>query len=228
MDLRIAVLVGVAASAGWVARGVSSGSPAAPGAEAAPAPAAAPRVVYVAAPARQEVAPPDTEEEPAEEGEDVGALLARVQREAPPPPQLPHNVITGIVADQSSGDRLAGVTVIATGPLIQGAQTVITNESGEFSLADLPAGSYTVMFYYADVTVERSGVTVSSFGHTTLNTQLETGSYIRNIPVPARTFESTLGDAAGSQGDTYGVSFSGTTSLDNTYVVDGIDVTGLQ
>jgi hypothetical protein len=43
--------------------------------------------------------------------------------------------------------------------------------------------------------------------------------YIRNIPVPGRTFESVLA-AAGSQNDGLGVSISGATSLENVYIVD--------
>lgn len=237
MELRIVVLVGVAASGGWVARGVSTGSPAAPVAAAAPAPAPVPpRVVYVTAP-EQEAADPASETDDADEagqadeGEDLGEVLARARAASPPPPppELPHNLVTGIVvADWGGGERLAGVTVIATGPLIQGSRTAITDESGEFTLADLPAGSYTVTFYYVDATLERTGVTVSSFGHTTLNAQMVESSYLKDIPVPGRTFESVLGDSAGSQGDNEGVSFSGTTSLENTYYVDAVDVTGLQ
>ncbi|MBL8620508.1 MAG: hypothetical protein JNK64_04365 [Myxococcales bacterium] len=51
-----------------------------------------------------------------------------------------------------------------------------------------------------------------------------TEDYTKNIPV-GRTFESVLGTAAGSQGDQLGGSFSGSTSLENTYVVDGINTT---
>lgn len=48
--------------------------------------------------------------------------------------------------------------------------------------------------------------------------------YVRNVPVPGRSFGATLGTAAGSQDDTYGVSFSGSSSVENTYVVDGINL----
>ncbi|MGE3546915.1 MAG: TonB-dependent receptor, partial [Kofleriaceae bacterium] len=48
--------------------------------------------------------------------------------------------------------------------------------------------------------------------------------YTRNIPT-GRTFGATVGATAGSQGDFYGVSFSGATSLENTYVVEGINTT---
>jgi len=47
-------------------------------------------------------------------------------------------------------------------------------------------------------------------------------NYIRNIPVPGRTFDAALGSAAGSQGDSKGASFSGSTSLENQYDVDGV------
>jgi hypothetical protein len=51
-----------------------------------------------------------------------------------------------------------------------------------------------------------------------------TEDYTKNIPV-GRTFESVL--ETGSQDDQLGVSFSGSSSLENTYVVDGINTTGL-
>jgi len=49
---------------------------------------------------------------------------------------------------------------------------------------------------------------------------------IDGIPT-GRTFEAVLGAAAGSQSDGVGVSFSGSTSLENTYYVDGINTTGM-
>ena len=52
-------------------------------------------------------------------------------------------------------------------------------------------------------------------------------NYIKNIPVPGRTFEAALGAAAGSQNDGVGVSFSGSSSLENQYYVDGVNTTGL-
>jgi hypothetical protein len=47
-----------------------------------------------------------------------------------------------------------------------------------------------------------------------------------NVPVPGRTFESVLGAAAGTQSDAVGVTFSGATSIENEYYVDGINVGG--
>jgi hypothetical protein len=51
-----------------------------------------------------------------------------------------------------------------------------------------------------------------------------TDDYTRNIPT-GRTFGGVLGAAAGSQGDFYGVSLAGATSLENIYVVEGINTT---
>jgi outer membrane receptor protein involved in Fe transport len=51
-----------------------------------------------------------------------------------------------------------------------------------------------------------------------------TDDYTRNVPT-GRTFGAVIGAAAGSQGDTYGTSFSGATSVENTYVVEGINTT---
>ncbi len=51
-----------------------------------------------------------------------------------------------------------------------------------------------------------------------------TDDYTRNVPT-GRTFGAAMGAAAGSQGDQYGVSFGGATSVENTYVVEGINTT---
>ncbi len=51
-----------------------------------------------------------------------------------------------------------------------------------------------------------------------------TDDYTRNIPV-GRTFGAVLGSAAGSQQDFYGISMAGSTSVENTYIVEGINTT---
>ena len=47
------------------------------------------------------------------------------------------------------------------------------------------------------------------------------------MPVPGNTFDAVIGAIAGAQNDGVGPAFSGSTSLENRYLVDGIDVTGL-
>ncbi len=164
--------------------------------------------------------------------------------------------VQGSVTDSKTNEKLPGVTVIATSPSLAQAQTAITDENGQYKITDLPPGDYLITFYYADITLERGGINVG-IGKSTpvfqkLN-QAQAGgevvkitdtaptidptsttqgitidkNYIKNIPVPGRTFESTLGAAAGSQNDGVGVSFSGSSSLENQYYVDGVNTTGL-
>ena len=200
--------------------------------------------------AREPAAVAEGEDQPDEEGgEDLGVLMAGA-RERVAVIRRSHNAIVGRVTDARTGEVIAGTTIIATSPQLQGAQTAISDEHGDYEITGLPTGSYLVTFYYSDLTVERDGVMVSSFDPTPVFQKLDTAAmyqgpitvtmdstsqgitidknYVVNLPVPGRTFESALGAAAGSQVDGLGVSFSGTTSLDNTYVVDDIDTTNLR
>src|SRR5580765_4672638 len=68
--------------------------------------------------------------------------------------------VQGQVTDANTGEKLAGVTVIATSPAMQGTQTAITDENGFYKINELPPGEYLVTFYYADLTLERNGVNV--------------------------------------------------------------------
>ena len=54
--------------------------------------------------------------------------------------------------------------------------------------------------------------------------QTITSDFTNNIPV-GRTFGAVLGSASGTQGDYYGTSVSGATSVENVYVVEGINTT---
>jgi hypothetical protein len=164
--------------------------------------------------------------------------------------------IQGVVRDQASGEGLAGVTVVITSPALQGTQSAITEGSGQYKITNLPPGTYSATYYYSDITVRRNNILVSinktTPAYVKLNTNQAGGEvividdkapsidptsttqgvtldqdYTRNIPIPGRTFASALGAAAGSAGDDLGVSFSGSTSLENSYVVDGVNTTGL-
>jgi len=164
--------------------------------------------------------------------------------------------IQGQVVDSKTGENLVGVTVTVTSTSLQGAQTAITDEKGFYKIQPLPPGEYLVTFYYLDLTVERGGISVGVNRVTPVFQKLDQGkaggevvkivdtaptidptsttqgitidkNYIKNIPVPGRTFEAALGAAAGSQNDGLGVSFSGSSSLENQYYVDGVNTTGL-
>ncbi len=137
------------------------------------------------------------------------------------------NQVQGTVADKRTGEKLAGVTVVATKG--KEVQTAITDESGRYSIA-LPSGTYTLTFYYADVTLERRNVNVSSKKATIVAQNIDTsrsageviqiaetaptidptggkqgvtvnGGYIRNTPEAGRTFEGVAGKSPGRQMD---------------------------
>src|SRR5688500_14495643 len=68
--------------------------------------------------------------------------------------------IQGTVTDSKTGEKLPGVTVIATSASLPQAQTAITDEGGQYKITDLPPGDYLVTFYFADITLERAGINV--------------------------------------------------------------------
>jgi len=164
--------------------------------------------------------------------------------------------IRGVVTDAESGDPLPGVAVVVSSTALQGTQAALTDASGQFKITNLPPGVYLVTYYYLGVTVRRANVSVSINKSTPAYIRFDTGraegevitvggrapaidptsttqgvtldeSYTRNLPVPGRTFDEALGAAAGAAGDDLGVSFSGSTSPENLYVVDGVNTTGL-
>jgi hypothetical protein len=163
--------------------------------------------------------------------------------------------ITGVVTDAGTGDALAGVTVVVTSG--QASETAITEDDGTYKITNLIPGDYLVTFFFGDVTIERRGIHVGLQKATPLYQKINTQAavsetivindkppaidptstsqgitidqeYTKNIPVPGRTFASALGAAAGSQGDQLGVAFSGSSSLENQYYVDGVNTTSLR
>ncbi len=136
--------------------------------------------------------------------------------------------LRGTVTDKKTGEKLPGVTVIATTKGSKETQTAISDDRGEFAIT-LPAGSYDLTYFYGDASIERKGINVANNqvtpvyqkldgstvgGETIMITgrapAIETSStrsgvtiqedFIRNIPA-GRTFEGVLGSAAGSAGD---------------------------
>lgn len=233
MQVRMLVLAGIAGACGWVARGIV----ALPEATAQPP---RPQVVVATPPMIQVVMAPEppapvAEEEPEAEpeddeapaegtGEDLGEVIARAQLHV-----AEHNSIYGTVTDDRSGELLAGVTVVVSGPQLAGSQVAITDETGYFKIPDLPTGYVLVTYYYADHTLERDNVLVSSLDPTPAFQRMDL-SYpdrlividddIRKLPVPGRTFEAALDEASGSQGDELEISFSSGSSIENTYVIE--------
>lgn len=164
--------------------------------------------------------------------------------------------IFGQVSDEASGAPLAGLTIVARGP--QGEDAVLTEEDGSFAFAALPVGSYTLLVYAAGAApVERPGVVVSADKAVRVNLRLprqetRTETYVieRRVPLvdlgtaragvtqsredllnlPSGTsYGEVLTRTPGAFTDRAGnVSIAGASGLENTYLVDGLNVTGIE
>jgi len=138
--------------------------------------------------------------------------------------------IAGVVMDKKTGEKLAGATVVATSPALQGEQVAISDDNGNFRINGLPPGTYQTTFYYGDASTQHAGVVVrdkqvaqvtqkvdqaQSKGEviqiTSAQPIIDQGSektgvtidqdYTRSLPVTARSFSTALGAAAGSSSD---------------------------
>lgn len=253
MQVGTLVIAGLFGMVGLVAGRASA--PASPIVIAA-APRMAPTVVVAPRPVvAREVAVDDVvtaEGEPPDDdgGLDLAAVLANLHDQAASRPD--RLAVLGHVTDPTD-QPVPGCTVIITGPNLDGTQTAITDDHGDYRVVDLPAGYYTVTFYYADQTIERTDIASREIEATQLDLSMDPNGhaerpvfdppmvepeqgftvedevpearifegaddYIRNIPMPGRTFDSVLGAAAGSQHDAMGLSFTGVSSVENTYV----------
>jgi hypothetical protein len=92
--------------------------------------------------------------------------------------------IAGIVSD-SSGGVLPGVTVEASSPaLIEGTRSVVTNESGRYSIVSLRPGAYTVTFTLPGfATVRQEAVDLTSDFTATVNVQMRVGGLAETVTV---------------------------------------------
>jgi outer membrane receptor protein involved in Fe transport len=167
---------------------------------------------------------------------------------------LTTGAVQGVITDAATRESLSGVTVVATSPAMQGSQAAITDESGQYKITNLPPGSYTITCYYADLIVQRTldvSANQTSPGYVALDTTKAggeiividskapaidptattqgitiDGEYTRRLPT-GRSYESVLTAAAGGGEDDAGATFSGSSSLENQYIVDGVNTTTL-
>jgi hypothetical protein len=140
--------------------------------------------------------------------------------------------IQGTVSDQKTGEKLAGVTIVASNAKNNITATILTDEHGSYGFKNLPAGQYVMNYYYADITVEKKldvkankvtpgalkikqsasrgeAIRITDSAPSVDPTSTTQGvrvdkNHTKSIPVPGRTFGDTIGSAAGSQGDLSG------------------------
>lgn len=161
--------------------------------------------------------------------------------------------VRGTISDKGTGETVVGATVVASSPALQGTQATITDESGQYYISNLPPGIYQLVVYYADAQFSRTNVLIQLGKVAKVNINIDTAvgagetiviegraplldqnstktgttitsDYTENVPT-GRTFGAVLGAAAGSQDDLYGTSISGSSSVENTYIVEGINTT---
>lgn len=162
--------------------------------------------------------------------------------------------IRGRIANAVSGAALGGVVVVARSPALQGEQLAVTERDGSFSLSFLPPGNYSLRFELEQFRVEQMQNVEVQLGQTTPVTidlvpvsieaerivvtgtapavdrgSTEIGSninrdFIRATP-SARRYSQVLQETPGATTDAYGTSVFGATSVENTYVVEGLNTT---
>ncbi|MCW5802743.1 MAG: hypothetical protein KIT31_10180 [Deltaproteobacteria bacterium] len=125
------------------------------------------------------------------------------------------------------GDRAFPVASKAAGDARRVRRAVAVAELGELtaSLATASADDRTAI----GARIERLALEYRLVSARTSLIVLESDLEERRMldgPAPGRTFEQAIGAASGSQSDPLGVSIAGSTSVENTYVVEGVNSTG--
>ncbi|HEY0713586.1 MAG TPA: TonB-dependent receptor [Polyangia bacterium] len=164
--------------------------------------------------------------------------------------------VFGRATDPVTGGPLPGLTIVAQGP--QGENATLSDENGDYVFAGLPVGNYTLVVYAPGAPpVERTGIVVSADKALRVNLQVanaaartetfvverrapmvdlgaaRTGLTLRRddlVAVPAgTTFGEAVNRAPRAFFDGSGsVSIAGASGLENVYLVDGLNVTGIE
>jgi hypothetical protein len=162
--------------------------------------------------------------------------------------------IIGVVTDASTGKPVAGALVLAKSPNLQGEQTAITDDAGNYRLTLLPPGAYALAvqlegfkpFERTDIRVSADKTIRANLSVVPEAVQLEeqvvrTGApavdvasaeagavvsqeFMSSVPV-GRGYEAIAVVAPTAKFDTYGVSFAGSQSPENGYIIDGLNAT---
>jgi hypothetical protein len=163
--------------------------------------------------------------------------------------------ITGTLTD-TSGAALPGATVTITSPSLQGSQTTTSEGNGEFRFLSVPPGIYTVKAELSGFkTVEQTGVQVGIDRTVNLPMRLDVATVVETVTVTGEapvldTSSTSTGVnvtqdlfqriplqrdiydvarvAAGTQTDTFGTAVYGSTSAENQYIIEGVNVTGIE
>jgi hypothetical protein len=162
-------------------------------------------------------------------------------------------ILQGRVTDQE-GLVLPGATVTVTSPNLQGARTVVTDETGSYIVRGLPSGRYHIRIELSGMTPIEQDVDVRVGAPTEVNGQLRLGTLTETVTVTAdvtpsalsttqvginirqeqvealatpRTIQGIATLSPGLTEDTPNanqVTISGAFAYDNLMMVDGVDI----
>ena len=162
--------------------------------------------------------------------------------------------IRGVVTDVDTGEPIIGAVVIVASPALLGTQMASTDEHGAYVIDGLPPGEYVVTFAHGKQQVVRPRVIVSINKSTAVFQRLSDQTekipvtapppdvditsaalsaklgrdVMTKLPVPGGGYEGAALIAAGTRNDGVGVAVAGSSSLENRFLFDGMDTTGLQ
>jgi hypothetical protein len=162
--------------------------------------------------------------------------------------------IEGTVTDQSGG-TLPGVTVEITSPNLQGTRTATTGNDGRFRFVSVPPGPYKVTAALSGMGAVQKTATVVLGATATVNMQMQVSAKeaitvtgqapvidtthgaigtsatiqeLEKLPL-TRNFTGIASRAPGTGTDQAGgVTVYGATSLENEYIIDGVNTTGIK
>ena len=163
--------------------------------------------------------------------------------------------IIGVVTDFSTGKPVAGAVIIATSPALQGEQTAVTDQNGNYQFRLLPPGEYKLAVQLdgykpaerSDITLRLDKTIRANLSVVPEAVQMEE-QVVRTGAAPAvnigaaesgavvsrefvasipvgRTVEQASAVVPQAGADTYGVGFAGAQSPENAYILDGMNVT---
>jgi hypothetical protein len=112
--------------------------------------------------------------------------------------QNPTGTLTGRVSNNEDGTPLPGVTVTATSPNLQGDRSTITGANGDYKLALLPAGTYTVKYELEGMAARDVETKISAAQTTLIDVGMAVAAVSEEIVVTA-TDAATISETSTAQ-----------------------------
>jgi hypothetical protein len=163
--------------------------------------------------------------------------------------------IEGKVVD-TTGGALPGVTVTVSSPALQGVRTTVTDSTGAYRFPTLPPGKYSVKAELSGMKATEQGDVVVGIDRTAMvaltmavgnvsetvtvtgtSPVIDTASTTTGLNADAeffnrlpsrRDFYAVAQFAPGVSSDNTGTTFAGSTGAENSYIIEGLNTTGVQ